>query len=548
MNDGLVGTSALIRLILRRDRRRLAIWVLGILALIWFSAVAVNATYDTPEARAGYAATITGSPAAVFLTGPAIALDTPGGITVLETGISAFLTITLFAMFMTVRHTRAEEEDGRLELLRATIVGRFAQLAAAAVVTSVGCLVIGAGITLIFLGQGLDATGSLIFGASIAAMGLCVTAASACAAQVTEHARGALALTGALAGVAYALRGLGDVQAVNDANAAAGDTPVTNVPDVGLLAWFSPYGWAQAAHPFGGDRWWPLVLVLVLTAVLAGVAVRLLASRDLGAGLIAARPGPATAAAWLDGALPLAVRLQRASLLGWAAGLFVLGALYGSMSNSIQDLLDANPDLEDVFNPGGGTLIDGYFQLVILISALITTVFTLTSILRLRSDETRGSAESILATHTSRTRWAGSGALVSGLGTVLLLLVVGVSTGLAAGAVTGDWAWLGELAVASLVYLPASLVAAGVAFLLIGWLPRASAAAWAVVVLAFVVGWLGPLLKTPDWLNNLSPFTHVPGLPASSFELGPIVVLCLIAAALYGAGFAGLRRRDIPIG
>jgi hypothetical protein len=43
--------------------------------------------------------------------------------------------------------------------------------------------------------------------------------------------------------------------------------------------------------------------------------------RDYGAGLLPDKPGRATASAWLRGPVGLAWRLQRASLLGWAAGI-----------------------------------------------------------------------------------------------------------------------------------------------------------------------------------------------------------------------------------
>jgi ABC-2 type transport system permease protein len=539
------ATGALVRLILRRDRIRLAVWVLATLGLVWFSAAAVTSIYNTPEARAGYAATVTSSPATVLLTGPAIAVDQPGGIMVLETGITSFIAITLFAMFMTVRHTRAEEEDGRLELLRATVMGRYAQLVSAVSVVSVGCVVIGAGITLTFLGQGLDPVGSLLFGVSVTLTGLCVTAASACFAQLTEHARGALALTGLVAGVAYVLRGLGDVQALNDAVQAADGAPVTTVPEVGLLSWLSPYGWAQATHPFGGDRWWPLLLLVALTAVLGLLTLRLNARRDLGAGLIPARPGPAEASARLNGPLPLAVRLQRASFIGWACGLVALGALYGSIASSVDNLMEANRGFADLLEGEGGTIIDAFFQVTLLINVLVASVFTLTSMLRLRGDETRGRAESILATRTSRFRWAGGTLTVSAVGSGVLLLLIGLATGLAGAKATGDSEWIGTLTLAAVLYLPACLVVSGFAVLLIGWFPRAAQAAWALVAQAFLVGWLGPLLKTPRWLNDLSPFTHVPTLPLDDASPLPLVVLTLVAALLIVVGLIGLRRRDI---
>ena len=59
----LAGTGALLRLILRRDRIRLPVWVLAILALSYASADAVRHTYDTQSDIEVYARTIgTSSP------------------------------------------------------------------------------------------------------------------------------------------------------------------------------------------------------------------------------------------------------------------------------------------------------------------------------------------------------------------------------------------------------------------------------------------------------------------------------------------------------
>jgi ABC-2 type transport system permease protein len=43
---------------------------------------------------------------------------------------------------------------------------------------------------------------------------------------------------------------------------------------------------------------------------------------------------------------------------------------------------------------------------------------------------------------------------------------------------------------------------------------------------------------------DLSPFQHVPSMPAEGFSVLPLVVLTAVAAGLTGAGMVGLRHRD----
>jgi ABC-2 type transport system permease protein len=99
---------------------------------------------------------------------------------------------------------------------------------------------------------------------------------------------------------------------------------------------------------------------------------------------------------------------------------------------------------------------------------------------------------------------------------------------------------------AELAYLPAVWVLVGLAVLLYGFVPKAAAVAWAAYALMLLAGLLGDLLNLPGWVVQVSPFTHVPDLPAGDFHLLPLVVLTVVAVALTVAGLAGFRRRDTP--
>ena len=61
----------------------------------------------------------------------------------------------------------------------------------------------------------------------------------------------------------------------------------------------------------------------------------------------------------------------------------------------------------------------------------------------------------------------------------------------------------------------------------------------------FVVGQLGELLKLPDAVIGLSPFTHVPAMPVEPFTAGPALALTALAAALTVLAWWRFRERDI---
>jgi ABC-2 type transport system permease protein len=53
------------------------------------------------------------------------------------------------------------------------------------------------------------------------------------------------------------------------------------------------------------------------------------------------------------------------------------------------------------------------------------------------------------------------------------------------------------------------------------------------------------LLSLPGWVLGVSPFKHVPQLPAAGFTVAPLVWLAAVAAALTALGMVAFRRRDL---
>jgi len=99
---------------------------------------------------------------------------------------------------------------------------------------------------------------------------------------------------------------------------------------------------------------------------------------------------------------------------------------------------------------------------------------------------------------------------------------------------------------AAMAQLPATLLVAGVAVVLVGWWPGgAVAGAWTAVGAVVAISLFGAALQLPHWGLDISPFTHVPKLPGGTVAVTPLLWLSLAALALAAAGLAGLRRRDI---
>ena len=521
------GTGPLTRFTFRRDRVRIAIWIVAILLLVLSTVASVKGLYPTQRDLDIAARASEDNAAAIAFNGPAQGLDTVGGQVAFQVGAFGLVAVALMSLMMTGRLTRGEEEAGRLELLRALPIGPVAPTAAALITVVAMNAVVGAGVAATLVALDLPVTGSIVFGCSFALLGLFFVGVTLVAAQVSDNTRVAYGIAGAVLGASFLLRAVGDI----------GD---------GTLSWLSPIGVAQKARPFAGEEWWPLALLFVGAGALFGIAAMLARRRDVGAGLVAPRPGPPRAGPSLASGLGLAVRLQRGSVVGWSATLLFFGIAYGSVADSVNDFVKDNQALADILAAqGGGSIVDAYLAMSFRVLALLGAGLAVQATLRLRSEETSLRAEPLLATQLSRVRWASGHLMVAFVGSLLVLAVSGLAMGVTDAAVTGDGGVVLRSLGASVAYAPATWTLIGLTVALVGLAPRAAAVAWAALTACFVIGMFGQLLDLPQWVYDLSPFQHVPQLPVADFTPVPLLTLVAIAAGLTALGLVGLRRRDL---
>ena len=528
----LAGLGALTRLALRRDRVLVPVWVAVFVMVAASSASATEGLYPTLTDRVQAARAANATPALVAFYGKVYDETSLGGIGMLKLTTLGAVLVAVLMIVLVVRHTRGEEETGRLDVVAAGVVARRSPLVAALVLAVTASLALGLLSALGVMASGLPGEGSLAFGLTWAVAGIEFAAAAAVAAQLTETARAATGLTVGFLGVAFLLRAVGDTA-----------RPGT----VSWLSWLSPVGWAQQIRPFGGDRWWVALLPLGFAAVLVVAAMVLVSRRDVGAGLLRPRLGPATAAPSLRSPLALAWRLNRMALLGWAVAFAVLGGVLGSIASDVGSLLDSPQARDLIVRMGGvGSLTDAFLAAELGFVAVFASAYGIQTALRLRSEEVALRAGPLLATAVSRARWTASHATVALAGSSVLVLVAGAAAGLThRPGGQGVGAVVARLVGAALVQLPAVWVLTALALAIVGLVPRAAVGGWVALVLCVLLGELGSALRLPSRLLDLSPYTHVPRLPGGEVAWTPLTWLTAVALALAVAAFVGLRRRDV---
>ncbi|MDT7013523.1 ABC transporter permease [Levilactobacillus namurensis] len=530
----------LTRIAFKRDRARLLIWLLVLVGLMTAVAVKFNDLYGTPAEITAIMGTLK-SPAIVAMFGAYPASGTPTTAEVFANEMLVFMAIMQIIMNLglAVHATRGEEDSGLTELVRAHAVGPqvpvLATLIELAVVNLASGMLYALGLNLAGM-SGATATGNWLIGLGLAAIGWLFGTLALVTAQLADHAASATGTAYVLFGLSYLVRMLTDVQDPR-------------------LTWWSPLGWIEKLTPYHHPNALPLGLMLLTGVVLANSALAIASRRDIGAGVLATRPGRRTASAVLRGPWTLLWRRHYRVLLGWLLGIAILGAAYGTVFNTIGDILKTNTTLQQVFGPAmvhaaNHRLLVNFTALLTVILSAVAIIPGLQLVLSLYTDETTGWLEGLYARSVSR-----SYLLFSYLGTALIAstLIYGISLGsliltgnaslthTADGLTTFEF-WQGFWGQLPVIWL---FLALG-AFAVGGW-PRGRVLLWGYLALGFISQYLGGLLDLPQWVHRFTPFGWMPTVPEHTVDwhvFGTLSVLALVSVLV---GWWRYTRRDLQL-
>lgn len=538
------GTWRLIRLALRRDRIKLSVWIIAIIGLLAVMIPPLAETYGTQEMRQTYYATISTSAIGKLFAGT---VDSPafGAIVTAETMLYVGLAVAFMNVLLMVRHTRHNEELGSSELLHSARVGRFAALTSAVWLALAANITVAIGLALVLGGQQeITWSQAWLYGIGQGLFGFSFAAIAAITVQLSGSARGASSMGSMVIGAAFLLRGVGDVLAKTGADGLA--RPL-------WPSFLSPFGWLQLVKPLTGQEWGALFIPAVFSIIALLVAYSLLLRRDVGSGIFPARAGSPRARPALLAASPigLALRLQKGVFIGWLIGAVIMAGVMGGMVHEVLSFVEESEVMREYVAAlgGEGSFAEVFLSAMLALVAMVLTAYVVQSMQRVRSEEARGYAESLLAAALSRVWWVLSHVIVVAGGSLIILIVSGLVTAASAGIASGlplvDWG-LWSYALAGISYLPALLLFTGLVVCGFGLLPKATMIlGWLAFAYVIFIGQLGVLLKLPDIFLDASPFTHLPAAPSTKIALIPLVVLTVIGLGLLLVGLVAFRRRDI---
>lgn len=531
---------ALLRLRLRRDAVQLAVWILGTAALAGAAYAGVTGSYGTQADRSALLATAAANPVILLFRGLP---SGPGEGAFLAFLIVPFLAMTAAFMssFLAVRHTRAEEETGRADLVGATSAGRSAPLAATIAHAVLANAALALLCTAALLPTGLGARGAVTTGLGAGMSGLVFFSLTLLAAQLVRGSRAANAAGVWIVLGTFVLCGVGNAVGTPSADALRIESA--------WPAWLSPFGWVENTRPYDSDDLRPLLLCAVVAIAATAGAFALHASRDSGAGLLPERRGRASAGAVLSGPLGLAWRLGRGAVLGWAVGGVLTGLLATRLAAVLGEVSAQIPSVQELTRAlaQNGSLEQGAVVIFFTLLGVLASCCAVQTVCRARQEEARGTAEPVLSGAVGRLRWLASFAGVAWAGVVLTVSggVVGAALGLAS-LPDPDWSLMATVLVTGAGQALAAAVLLVATALLVVAAPRlAIPGGWTLVALATVLGLFGPLFAAPQWLVDVSPIAVAPTLAGDSVEARGLVWLVVALAAGATAVVLLLRRREL---
>jgi polyether ionophore transport system permease protein len=527
-------------------------WGLGLGLLMYAVVTAVSSLIATPQARADLVS-LAGSFA--WIAEP-IKIDTAGGYATWKYGFT-ILVLALWPILAGSRMLRGEEERGSMDVLLSLprARARVALEKLAAMWTALLGMAVLIGLLTFAGGSRVNADfglgDALLFGLNLALICGLFGSIALLISQFTQERRAAAGITGGLLALAVIVDMIHRV-----------------VPNTDWISRLSPVYYYNLTKPlipsYGTDPIALLVLVVV-SVLLCGAAIWLFARRDVGATVAlprwlslpkrAVRPEDALPVnAWsLRSIYARSLAKMAVPTFWWTVVIAGFAAwmvfVVQQTEEKLKGLYESSPILNGLISKVGGgdastnaSLMSFFFVFL----PVLLMAFAVTQASRWAADEEDGLQELVLATPQPRLKvlLARFGALTTA--TVIIAVMTLALTALASvlSGLALNW---GNLAAASLSIIPMGLLIAAVGYLFSGWLRTAidTGLLSFLLVIWFVISFIGPELNFPDAVMHLSAFYYYGTPLVNGLPLGDTLIVLAVAAVALALASVRFVRKDI---
>ena len=529
--------SAVRRFVAKRTSRSALILglVLGIYSIS--KASSYVSLYPSAAARQKVAETLGNNIGVEAILGVAHHLETVGGYAVWNFLCLMAAIGAIWALLITTRTLRGEEESGRWELFlagqttarRATakaLAGLGSGLIVLFVLLSAATLVIGR-----LHGADFSASASLFFALAVVAGAAEFMAVAALTSQIMPTRSRAAGLATAIFGIFYMIRLTADT---------------TNAH---WLLNLSPLGWIEKLQPLYGSHPIWLLPIIGFAVILIILSIYLAGRRDLGGSTFADQDSAKPHTRLLRTPLLAAIRLNRGSNISWLSAIGLTAFFYGMMSKGAAQAFSQSAKTERLISKIAHipkiSEVSAFMGIIFFLIMTLAMFYASTAAGRIRDDEAQGYLDNFLVRPVSRMRWL--------WGRILLFTAVVIIAGLLSGIAT----WVGQasqhsgmpfhtLLLAGINAMTPVVFIFGLGVFVFGLLPRlTNILTYSAIGWSFLVVMLGSGLNFNHWLMDTSILHQVTFAPAVSPNWTVDLVLVILSLALCVIGSFRFKTRDL---
>lgn len=446
---------------------------------------------------------------------------------------------SIWALLISTRALRGEEEQGRWELLisgpvsqrRATLYtlgGLYAGLLLTGVITALILTLSGQS-----QGVNLSAGASTAYALTLLMGPALFMAVGAVTSQLAGTRQQATMLGVGFLAACFMLRAIGNL-----------------VSGAGWLRAINPFCWIDNVLPFTDQQFIWFVPMLLLVVLLLGLAVLLSGQRDLSASHIRQRQATPAHLRLLKHQFGLSLRLSRVQSLSWLAGLTLLAGMFGFLAKTAASAFEVSGSLTQALGKITQQAAETNSMKIFLgLAFFMLCVFTMLlisgTVNAIRNEEAQGTLETIAVQPVSRIRWlAGRLAIVIGL-IVLAGGISGLVTGIAL-SLQHSAIPFGDFLRGGLNIMAPALFVAGCGLAAFGWQPRlTSAVLYGVISWSFLLEILGSILNLNHWLLDTSLLHHLAAVPAVAPVWQTSINMAACGLLLMAVGAWRFVRRDL---
>jgi ABC-2 type transport system permease protein len=529
-------SSIVFRLSLRRAVRSGALWGLIFGVYVALQENAYVSAYPTMASRLRIALALGSNAGTNVLFGPTNELQTVGGFTTWKcVGVFSVLG-AVWALLLSTRLLRGEEEAGRWELL---LVGQTTRAKATAQAITGSCcgLAVLFAITAAFavvLGHStkvdISARASLYFAVTCVAGAVLFLGIGSLASQLAPTRRQAAGYAAGALGVSFVIRMVADTGG-----------------NVSWLCWLSPLGWIEELQPLTHPRPLALLPIAMLAIATFWLSAGLARDRDLDASVVVSQGDFRAHTLLLRGTGRLSFRLTRGVLTGWTIAIICMSFILGLVAKSASSALAGSTSVKQYYARLGihGASASDYLGLALLIVSALVAFAAVGQVTAIRSEESTGRLESLLVRPISRWRWLGGRVGIASAALVGFGLCTGLTSWVGASSQGANVGFV-SIVQGGLNIVPPGLCLLGIGVLAFGLLPRATTSvAYGVLGWSFLIAVIGGAINLNHWLLDTSVLHQMAAAPAVNpdwISAGAMVVLGAVAALAGGISFS---RRDL---